>query len=675
LVGHGRFDLLSGNPNFVRISLLCKHKNIITFVANNKTMRLFTKLTFARKPIALLLALTFSLGVFAQDRAPKLSVGVGMGIPVTLFSVKSKLVGIYTGSARYSFNKTWSLEAKLTSNTFYNNATGNTPKAKLDGTPSDVISYRTPVYGLTGVVYYNLHNIFGLNRTPDSKWLPFISGGAGYNWYKPGVTYANGKTSKVTEFGKPYRDFQLGIGTRYYLNPNLDLFGGAEYHVSETYYLDGFKEANNPTLDQYLNFYAGVSVKLGAKPWNNLVDWSHKNIENPKESAKDYSKLAVDGTLGIPFLFTPVGHSLTGMFGLGARYSFNKAMGLQLNYSHGAFKGSQDVSGTPGIGTPDAVKDFKTKINQYTLRAYFNVRNLSGESQTRALWNHYVIVGGGYMGAKGDATFANGKTQNEAPLSVKPGIQTILVGYEARKYLTHNFDLIAGVDFSYNQSKWLDQGYDKKTLNNHLYFHTGVTYKIGTNKDREHIDWSYSNYNNYKDKSTTIEQVPVIEKPAAEQPKIDTSKMAVVAPVEPVSEPVVVEPTPVVVEPTPEPVKPVVQPTPAPKPTPTPKPAPVVTPKPAAPAYVATDEVTPPPSKYNVIVGCYSVNKLAVAENTKARLARKGYDPSIYRSSNASKLLRLAVISTDDKAEALKILRKARKEIDPYSWMYLYNAQ
>jgi outer membrane biosynthesis protein TonB len=623
-------------------------------------------LTCGKIVISTLTLVVLALTVFAQDNPKKLSVGVGMGVPVTFFSVKSKPVGIYGASARYSFNKSWSLEARLSSNTFYNNATGNTPKTTLNGTASDVILYRTPVYGLGGVVYYNLHNIFGLNKRPESKWLPFVNAGGAYNFYKSSSVLANGVSSISTEFGKPYRSFQLGLGTRYYINSNIDLYAGMEYHICETYYLDGLKEASNPGLDQFLNFYGGVSIKFGAKPWNNLVDWSHKNIEDPKESSKLYSKWALDGTIGVPILFTPVGYNFTGMFGLGLRHSFTSSMGLQLNYTRGRVAGDQAVSGTPAAGTPESVKEFNTKLSQYTVRAFFNLRNLAGDPQTRMDWNHYAILGAGYTTAKGDATFANGSSNTDAKLFKSPGLQTIVVGYEARKYINYMFDFIAGADFNYTQSKWIDQAGSKPTLNNSLYLHSGVTYKIGTSKDKEHIDWAYQNYNNFKDKSTTLEQVPVIEKPAIQEPVIDTAKMVAV-PVEPAPTPdVVVEPTPT---PTPDPV-----PTPV---APTPKPKPVVkpTPAPTASQYEATDDVTPPPAKYNVIVACYSATKLSVALANKARLENKGFEPSIYRSSANSKMLRMSIISTDDKNEALKSLRKARKEIDADSWIYMYNKQ
>ncbi|MDZ4666291.1 MAG: outer membrane beta-barrel protein, partial [bacterium] len=148
-------------------------------------MRPLSLTKFIRQTTLLLLSLLITAVSYSQEAANKWSASVALGVPVTFFSIKSKPVGIYTGGVRYSFNKTWSLEARLTANTFYNNATGNKAKATLDGTSSDVISYRTPVYGLNGIVYYNLHNIFGLNKFPESKWLPYATLGAGYNMYKP----------------------------------------------------------------------------------------------------------------------------------------------------------------------------------------------------------------------------------------------------------------------------------------------------------------------------------------------------------------------------------------------------------------------------------------------------------------------------------------------------------
>jgi hypothetical protein len=661
----------------------------------------------------LLLFFLTSTGAMAQNTSPRLSASAALGIPATLFGVNSKFMGIYTGAARYSFNKTWSFETKLTAHTFFNNATGNGKKTSLDGDASDVLTFRTPTYGLNGIVYYNLHNILGLDKMPDARWLPFVNLGIGMYWYKPTVSFADGSGSSASSFGAPYRDYQLGAGTRYYLNHLIDLYAGAEYHFAQTYYLDGIKEKNNPSLDTYLNFYAGLSVKLGAKKHANLIDWAHKNIEKESDDPKDYSKWAIDGSVGLPILLSPVAYRVTGMFGLGLRHSFNNFLSGQFNFLYGNVAGNQATTGTPMVGSSEYVREFSTNLSQITGRMLINIRSMIAEPSNRTMWNHYAVIGAGYTKATGDATFADNKSVKDAKLSLSPGIQTIIIGYQARKYINAHFDLIAGIDFNYNGSKYLDQAYANTSIDNHLYLNTGVTYKIGTSKDREHIDWAYQNYNNYKNRKTVLEQVPVIEKPVTEEPKIEVIPVAVetapasegsatdsVMPVSQVAAPAQdktvpsapapeLKPSPInenvsVPEPSSVPVKTTVQ-------APATSPAPVSSAKKyeakirnssslsqtnnKPKAYIATYDVVPPPYKYNVIVGCYSVNKLSIAKNTQDQLALKGYSPSIYRSSTNSRMLRLAVISTDDKADAIRVLRKARKEIDPGSWIYLYNAQ
>ncbi len=642
-------------------------------------MKLFTN--FSRMNQFILFILLVSIGnvAFSQESPKRLSASMALGMPVTFFSVKSKFVGLYTGAVRYSFNKNWSLEAKLTSNTFYN-STGNPPKTTLDGTTSDVLSYRSQVYGFNGIAYYNLQKLFGLDRKSQNRWLPFVNFGAGINYYKPTIRYVNGGGWSLDKFGKPYRDWQVGLGTRYYLNANLDMYGGVEYHTAETYYLDGLREAVNPKLDQYLNFYVGVSVKLGAKPWNNLIDWSKKNMEEPNEPIPNYAKWGLDVTAGVPYLISPVGgYKITGMMGVGLRRSFTKSIGLSLNYHTGTFKGGNESANGIVYGRPDYIKSYETSMSQVTGRIHFNLRNLAKEPFGRRDWNHFGSLGIGYVLANGTASFANGVNTDDIKLYLSPGIQNIVLGYEARKYLTNMFDLIIGMDFSYNQSKYLDQAYDKANLNSHLYFHTGLTYKIGASKTKQHIDWSHTTYNNFKDRKKIMPKLPVIEKPI-----VDTASKAVVEPEikeEPKAEPVV-EPTP---EPVPAPVEPKAEPAPAPKVEPTPAPAPKVAPAPApkvtpapvapAPAASNSNEVAPPMHKYNVVVACYSINKLNIAKINQKKMENRGYTTNIFRTSMKSKLLRLSILSTDDKEEAMRMARKARKEIDPYTWIYIYNAQ
>ncbi len=642
-------------------------------------MKLFHNFKRLNQVILLIIAIAIGNSTFGQGSPKRLSASIALGVPVTFFSVKSKFVGLYTGAVRYSLNKSWSIEAKLTSNTFYN-STGNPAKTSLDGTISDVLSYRSQVYGFNGIAYYNFQRLFGLANKSENRWMPYANFGAGINYYKPTVRFVNGTGWDFKKFGKPYRDWQVGLGARYYLNANLDLYGGAEYHIAETYYLDGLKEASNPSLDQYLNFYAGVSVKIGAKPWNNLIDWSKKNMEEPSDPIPNYAKWALDVTAGVPYLFSPVGgYKLTGMMGVGLRRSFTKAIGLSLNYNTGKFSGGNDNATGIAFGLPASTVSYETSIKQFTGRIHFNLRNLVKEPFGRRDWNHFGTIGIGYILATGDASFSYDKKVEDVKLYLTPGIQNIVLGYEARRYLTNAFDLIVGMDFSYNQTKYLDQSYDKPNLNSHLYIHTGLTYKIGASKTKQHIDWTHSTYNNFKDRKKITPKLPVLDKPVV----MDTAVKAPEPVVEPIPEPVVApEPKPEpVVEPKPEPV---VEPKPAPvdqpKPAPVvqPKPAPVVEPKPIIvnqPVKQTSGEVTPPLYKYNVVVACYSVNKLNIAKLNQKKLENRGFNTNIFRTSMKSQLLRLSIISTDDKAEALKIARKARKEIDPYSWIYIYNKQ
>ncbi len=693
-------------------------KKFVPSKGNLISMKQYTKISYLLKAVFCLSYLLIFSFANAQDNPKRLSGSIQLGVPVTFFSVKSNPTGIYTAAIRYSFSRKFSMEVQGTSNSFYNSGTGNPSKTTLNKTLSDVSSYKTPVYGVHLIGYYNLHNVFNLNTKPDNRFLPYVSLGLGLNIYKPEVTYTNGTSTQDAKFGLPYRAYELGLGTRYFINNNLDFYGGAAFHYNESYYIDGFKETSNPKLDNYLNLYAGVSVKLAAKPWNNLIDWNYKNIENTNEEVKSYSKFALDATLGLPYLFTSVGHKVTGMYNLGLRYSFNRAIGLQVNFAQGKVAGEQIGSSTAADNTPESVNSFTTSLDQVTLRAYFNVFNLLEEKISRAQWNHYLILGGGYLKATGDATLANGKNYTGRLLYKEPGIQNIVLGYEARKYMNSYFDLIGGVDFSYNQSKYLDQAGSKPHLNNHLYVHTGITYKIGATKDKEHIDWSYSNYSNYKNKKAVIEQELVIARPPV-APKVDTSRMVVipmpvdtakdaiaVVPstkenvIEPIVEnPVVVAPkVEVPVTPTPKVEVPVVV-TPTPKvetpkaSTPkvtvpaTPKPN-VVAPKTITPAennqvnpettpvtVIPNGVVTVPTGRYSVVVACYSINRMDVALAYQAVLISKGYLPTISKSKEDAKIVRLVILSTDKKLEALIAVRKARRNVEPGAWLYLYNKQ
>ena len=82
------------------------------------------------------------------------------------------------------------------------------------------------------------------------------------------------------------------------------------------------------------------------------------------------------------------------------------------------------------------------------------------------------------------------------------------------------------------------------------------------------------------------------------------------------------------------------------------------------------DDISAPLEKYNVVVGAYTAQKYAFS--FRDNLRSKGYEAAIFRSNPNSKVLRVCVISTQDKSEALRTLRKARTEIDSKSWIHIY---
>ena len=89
---------------------------------------------------------------------------------------------------------------------------------------------------------------------------------------------------------------------------------------------------------------------------------------------------------------------------------------------------------------------------------------------------------------------------------------------------------------------------------------------------------------------------------------------------------------------------------------------------------VDTLEFSEPEFIYNVVVGCYSINKLKLAKRFKNKLNRNGFKANIYISKD-SKYYRVITLTTEDEKLALKMLRKSRREIDHGSWLYLYNKQ
>jgi hypothetical protein len=82
------------------------------------------------------------------------------------------------------------------------------------------------------------------------------------------------------------------------------------------------------------------------------------------------------------------------------------------------------------------------------------------------------------------------------------------------------------------------------------------------------------------------------------------------------------------------------------------------------------NEITAPVDIYNVVVGAYTSAKFALIFRNQLR--SKGYDAAAFRSSSNSRILRVCVISTPNKQDAFRVMRKVRAEIDPKAWIHVY---
>jgi hypothetical protein len=72
------------------------------------------------------------------------------------------------------------------------------------------------------------------------------------------TNFIDGTEVAMTEFGdKPMRNYHLGLGIRYYLNPSIDLVFSSEFNYFETYWIDG--AYTDKKLDHYLNNSFGIS--------------------------------------------------------------------------------------------------------------------------------------------------------------------------------------------------------------------------------------------------------------------------------------------------------------------------------------------------------------------------------------------------------------------------------
>lgn len=405
------------------------------------------------------------------------------------------------------------------------------------------------------------------------------------------------------------------------------------------------------------------------------------------------ARFAVEFNAGVPLMLGSVPASLSTYGGIGVRYNLTTAISFQGSMNIGTMLGRQDqqIAAFPQPETVSNIKSFRTDFYTYSIRGQLNLDRVLGLRQYNFFnrINPYLIVGGGYTAPRGDGIVAEryfGTTK-----VYKDGFKdfyTVQGGLAFRYYLNPALDLNLGCEFNYTQTYYLDGAFQDKKYDHFLLNYIGINYKIGASKKRQHIEWMNIRFIEKKprkprpDNETEPQPDPILAKQERERDSIEAaqtqakqdsliasqSKPSVDSSITSIPDDSATaaadtakrevktikdQATLTGSKPVGEPVRQKV--------------------KPAAGGVAAASEgITETPFKYNVVVGAYQKTRYAFIFRDQMR--KKGYEQaSVYRTGSNSRMLRVVIVSTDDRQEALKALRKARKEIDPQAWMQVLN--
>lgn len=438
-------------------------------------------------------------------------------------------------------------------------------------------------------------------------------------------------------------------------------------------------------------------------------------ISNSLYAQYKYTRYSLDINGGLSLPQTSISKSPSG-------FSWFSEVGFKLTTSHylsgrlsfglGSAEGRQTVE-TPQF-PPNNVSNYTSyKTNYYYLTgsAYLNLERVFDLRSERRFkrTNPYLVIGGGYMfpDVRVEGIYGQRKRYNENIRFI-----TNNFGLEIKHYLSNRFDLTLGVEYRIIQTYYFDGAYTDKKYDNLINGYAGISYNIGANADKKHMDWF--NLDNRRDiifapqEEEKKPDSPIVKK---EQPIIPDTSLAIVdKPIDTPedttnyegNEPIVMEEVikdSAITVVTPNNQEPIVVAIPdAPRADSLPvkktgrhpdlagnKPiqkqiqtdtaTKLLVTKQSKPArsrsFDSTHVVIVPKAKYNVIVACYRGTKYAFLYSDFLR--SKGYQTQVLRSNPRSKMLRVSVYFGDDKQEANKALRRYLREFKGQAWIHVYN--
>lgn len=408
--------------------------------------------------------------------------------------------------------------------------------------------------------------------------------------------------------------------------------------------------------------------------------------QEQKDVSQRFTRFSTELGAGVPILFGSIPNKFTmyGTFGL--RYSLSKEISIQGALQYGSFRGEQTPPG-PYVNpskTETNYYSFRNNFIQYSANVQINLEPLFKLRRIMPKLNPYLMVGMGRI--QSDI-----QTERLVPDGTRKTFDipdrsyyTQYYGMIFRYYLNPQLDFVVSAIYHTTQSSVIDgiPTRDIEDFDAYLMPSLGINFKIGAKqRSVEHVDWY-----NVKAKKNIVDPDYPGENPVSEENdslaesaeelaikndslgKANTAlkqendaikkeneilRAAAIA-----SGAVIVgkdkDGNPIYAKDSTKSLKSTAEVVDATKSN-----------------GELIDGITTPPFKYNVVVGCYTSKRYAYIY--RDRMRSKSYPANIYKSGDDSRMLRVTILSTDDKSEAQQLVNKARKTIDPGSWMHIYN--
>ena len=420
-----------------------------------------------------------------------------------------------------------------------------------------------------------------------------------------------------------------------------------------------------------------------------------------------YTRYSVDINGGFSFPKTSIKGSAGAYSELGFRLATSRYLSGRISFGYGALTGSQKV--TNPVAPYDDVRNYTEFDATYyyfsgsgliNLERIFKLRDASRKFNRL---NMFLVIGAGYMypDIKVRSVFGQFKNYKENVRFIHNNF-----GLDFKYFLSNKFDLNFGAEYKLVQTYYLDGAFSDKVLDGFFNGYVGLSYNIGANADKKHMEWFNLDgqidviYEPFKEEPK--KEVPIVKEDKAvqdslallddkdrerEQKEFEKEQQELANQTDSTNKEKAID-----LENTPD-TKEILKDTTTykkvgrhtdiryeRKPEDTKQPDSTVIAKGEVKpsTKVITNEnlnevkgVVEPLGKYNVIVGTYAGPKYAYYFRDQLRKA--GFQVAIFKNPGKSKMHRVAVYFGNDRSEANRQLRRYMAKFNKQAWIHIYD--